>query len=445
MRRIIMEEYNYVDCFDKYDRIMQFNKNKKQYLHGWYPFVEGYSKEFIRSIINELDYIPIHCVEPFAGSGTTAVELQKYNIKCTSFEVNPFMYNLAKSKMRTDYTTNSFKKNLQLLQNSLLNTVSKIEEVYPPPVYTSIMEREELDKWIFDLEVMRGLLDIKHAIKNIKNQKYSNLLKIALASLLLDISNVYRNGKCLSYKKKWKEKENLKREDVHDLFLEKATNIIYPDIKLMNKYKKESGKLFSNSRNVILGDCRQNINKLEDNSVDLVITSPPYLNSRDYTDTYMIELWMLDLVRNYQELKELRRKTIRSHVQVVWGNVPSLEINELKNAILNLQKHKEKFWNKNLLEMIKGYFLDMDILFKGLSKKVKNSGKVYFNVANSAYYGVEIETDKIIATIASNHGFQVQEIRKARKINPSSQQKDRIPFLLEVVIVMTKKERKDIN
>ena len=34
---------------------MQFNKNKKEPFHRWYPFVEGYSKEFIQSIVKEMD------------------------------------------------------------------------------------------------------------------------------------------------------------------------------------------------------------------------------------------------------------------------------------------------------------------------------------------------------------------------------------------------------
>ncbi|PEC03199.1 hypothetical protein CN360_11580 [Bacillus cereus] len=433
-----MNEFKYVNCFNKYDRIMQFNKNKKKYIHGWYPFVEGYSKEFIKSIVDELDYKPEHCVEPFSGSGTTAVELQKYKIKCTSFEVNPFMYTLARSKMRTDYTISGFKKNLNFLEESLLEVVPNIESVCPPPLYKSIMEKEELEKWIFDFETMRGILDIKYIINKIEDKKYNQLFKISLASLLLEISNVYRNGKCLSYKKGWQETENLKRQDVHTLFLEKLKNTIFPDIIKMNEYKRKSGKLFSNYNFCNLGDSRENISRLDNESVDLVITSPPYLNSRDYTDTYMIELWMLDLITNYDELKELRRKTIRSHVQVVWGNIPLLNIPELESAIKGLEAHREQFWNKHLLEMVKGYFLDMNLLFEKLQSKLKKGGKIYFNVANSAYYGVEIQTDKIVSRIASNHGFEIEEIRKARKINPSSQQKELIPYLLEVVIVMRK-------
>ena len=42
--------YKYTDYFNAYGRIMQFNKNKCEPFHRWYPFVEGYSKDFIKSI-----------------------------------------------------------------------------------------------------------------------------------------------------------------------------------------------------------------------------------------------------------------------------------------------------------------------------------------------------------------------------------------------------------
>ena len=91
--------YKHTDYFETYGRIMQFNKNKKEAIHRWYPFVEGYSREFIQSIISEMGTANLVCLEPFSGSGTTALELQNYSIPCFSFEVNPLMYLIARVKM----------------------------------------------------------------------------------------------------------------------------------------------------------------------------------------------------------------------------------------------------------------------------------------------------------------------------------------------------------
>ena len=426
--------YNFVDYTDIYKGLMQFDKNKNKYIHQWYSFVEGYSKDFIISILNELDFSPKLCLEPFAGSGTTPLELQKKNIPCISFEVNPFMFKLARVKMNTTYTIKGLKKNIDFIQNKI-ESYNKSEIEFNIPEYKSIVEKNQLDKWTFDKDVFTTINIIKSSIKNISDKKYRELFEIIFASLFLRYSNVYRNGKCLSYKKNWKN-INHNCEELKEEFLYKLKMITMEDIKKLNQYNKK--ELFSNKSNCIFGDMRKKISLIENSSVDLIITSPPYLNSRDYTDIYMIELWMLDLVKNYENVKNLRQNTLRSHVQISFKELKPLNIKLLIDTIEELKKYREKFWNKNLLNMIIGYFEDMNILFSNLKNKLTDRGRVYFNVANSAYHGVLIEVDKIIAEIAIANGLQVEEIRVARYLKTSGQQKELIDKLRESVIIIKK-------
>ena len=69
-----MKNYLFIDCTEKYDSIMVFGKNKDVLVHRWYPFVEGYSKEFIEDILQELPFTPQCALEPFCGSGTFPIE-----------------------------------------------------------------------------------------------------------------------------------------------------------------------------------------------------------------------------------------------------------------------------------------------------------------------------------------------------------------------------------
>lgn len=421
-----------MDFTDKYERIMQFDKNKSEFIHKWYPFVEGYSKEFITSVINELNEKPRLCADPFAGSGTTPLELQNLGINCYSFEVSPFMHLLASVKLETTYKLKEFDHYLSLLDDDLNGKLKPIRQLVSPPGAKTFQKKKNLKKWIFDRSVMDGILDIKYAISAINDIKYQKLFKIALASILLEISNVYRDGKSVKYKANW-ENRRLKRRDVHTRFFEKLTSVIQPDIKELEGSNLE----VKNGQFCIHGDVRINLNRVENDSLDLVISSPPYLNSRDYTDIYIVELWVLDLIKDYDELRMLRGSTIRSHVQVKHGNVPVLDNEILRGALNRLNSEHPEQWNKELPGMIKGYFQDMNLLFGELSHKMSESGKIFFNVANSAYYGVEIEVDNIIAEIAEQNGFQIDEIRKARDLKPSSQQKDLIDSLRETVIVMS--------
>ncbi|HFI0622658.1 TPA: hypothetical protein ACGO3V_002211, partial [Streptococcus suis] len=249
-----------------------------------------------------------------------------------------------------------------------------------------------------------------------------------------DYSNLYRNGKCLSYKKNWKDKQYF-QEDVIDSFFKFIKEIIIADI------KEQSSNTFSNNSLLYRGDSRKLIfEKVEDESVDLVITSPPYLNSRDYTDSYMLELKALNFLKNYDDIKWLRAQTIRSHVQLKISNLNNVSSSLLKNTLdrLKVESKSTLTWNEEILNMILAYFEDMQIIFEGMYQKLKSRRRVYFNVSNSAYFGVLINTLEICAEIAENIGFKVIEIRKARYINSSPQQKEKIGKLLEGVIVLEK-------
>ena len=431
------EKYNFVDYTNLLKTNVNFAKNKSISVHRWYPFVEGFSEHFITGILDEIKFENIRCLEPFAGSGTTPLVLQGKGIPCCSFEVSPFMHLLTSVKLRTDYTTKGFDLATESIKKSIAESSLCIRSMIEPPILKSIIDRDKRDKWLFNKKVMYGILDIKYGILVLKNKKYRELFKVALASILLEISNVYRNGKCLSYKKNWTDKQ-ITREYVHELFMNKLTTIFKEDIKSMQDYKRENKKQFSNYKLCNKGDVRKKIDLVENNSINLVITSPPYLNSRDYTDSYMIELWVLDLVRSYPNVRELRENTIRSHVQIKWKQEEILNISSLIEAYNNILTFKAEFWNDSIPDMIIGYFNDMNVLFGKFNMKMVSGGKVYFNVANSAYYGVHIPTDVIIAEIAEKNGFLINEIRIARHIPSSSQQKDKIGYLRESVVVMTK-------
>lgn len=430
-----MKEYLLIDCTEKYDSVMQFDKNKNVFVHRWYPFVEGYSKEFIEDILSELPTTPEFALEPFCGSGTTPVELQNHNIRCYSFEVSPFMHLLAQVKLERTYDVEMLQKYVIQVTRKLSRPSRDIRKVEPVPFGSTVVKKKGLKKWNFHDTAMDGILDIRHAIREVVDDaRYKKLFMIALASIIMQSSNLFRNGKCLSYKKGW-ENRIFSRKDIHNFFLDRLNSVFAEDIRAMSRQN-------TNVRNLetcILGDVRKNIEKVSDNSIDLVITSPPYLNSRDYTDIYMLELKVLQLINNHEELRQLRRNTLRSHVQVKYERLTPIENDRLKQCLEEMEKKCARGWNTDIINMICGYFNDMKTLFGAFAKKIRRGGIIYFNVANSAYFGVEIPVDYIISDIAEECGFSVKEIRKARDLKTSPQQSGLIGKLRESVIVIEKR------
>lgn len=414
---------------------MVFGKNKDVLVHRWYPFVEGYSKEFIEEILKELPYTPQCAMEPFCGSGTTPVELQNHNIRCYSFEVSPFMFLLAKVKLERSYDESTLKNYRNKVSEKLAKPIADIRSVEAVPFGDRVVHKDGLRKWNFHDSSLDGILDIRHAIRTVvDDERYKSLFTIALASIILQASNVFRNGKCLSYKKGW-EKKIIKRDEVHNLFLNQLDTVILEDVRTLASQQTA----VQNVDICYYGDVRQSIEIVPDNTLDLIITSPPYLNSRDYTDIYMLELRTLQLVNCHDDLQRLRKSTIRSHVQVKYSEVKPIANPRLIKCLSDMTQSDTKSWNPDIFNMICGYFEDMKQLFTAFSKKMRKGGIVYFNVANSAYFGVEVPVDYIISDIAEDCGFVVIEIRKARDIKTSPQQSRLLgKKLRESVIVMEK-------
>lgn len=428
-----MKNYPIIDCTEKYHSIMVFDKNKNVPVHRWYPFVEGYSKEFIDDILSEMTFIPQCVLEPFCGSGTTPVELQLRGIKCHSFEVSPFMYLLATTKMCAGYRSTELQDVIECLKTALAKVPMQIRDYEKIPFGPTVVNTGKLKKYNFHDSAIDGLLDIRYVIKkNVKEERYRNLCLVALASIIMESSNMFRNGKCLSYRKGWQEKV-LTRQQVHESFLRKLSTEILEDIQQGSEQTLATG----NGQLCCYGDIRVNIRQIEDKSIDLIITSPPYLNSRDYTDIYMLELKVLELIKSYEELRELRGRTLRSHVQVRYDELQPIDNVRLRVCLKKMQEQKNIVsWNSDILNMVCGYFEDMQELFWNFRRIMRKGGKIYFNVANSAYFGVEVPVDLIVSDIAEAQGFEVQEIRKARDLNTSPQQKEKVEKLRESIIII---------
>lgn len=423
--------YKHADYFKIYGRIMQFNKNKKEPFHRWYSFVEGYSREFIQSIVKEMDRDDIVCLEPFSGSGTTTLELQNLGIPCYAFEVNPLMYLISRVKLETGYTIERVDYWYNYIKNQ--RTQQKVEL---KTEFATLYQKEGKKKWNYNVGVGLAVEKLRLVIESISEEIYKELFKVALAAILLDVSNLYRNGKCLSYKKNWQDRE-IAEDDVFAKFDNKVIHELRVDIEDI-----ENRVDINNKEKLYNLDCRIGIaSKIKNNSIDLVITSPPYLNSRDYTDTYMLELKTLGFTKTNEDIKELREKTLRSHVQIKWDDASNIN-NELLNTTLTDLKEASKSsekWNDSIIDMVRLYFVDMQNIFHTIYEKMKYGGKIYFNVSNSAYFNVLIDTLGICASIAEQEGFSVLEIRDARYLKTSPQQKEKIGKLLEGVIVLEKR------
>jgi hypothetical protein len=119
---------------------------------------------------------------------------------------------------------------------------------------------------------------------------------LALISSAMQNGNAKRDGKCLRYRPNW-DKNNFNK----DSFIESLKlNLLNIKTDIENKPIKANSK-------ILKGDCR-NILKTSNEFQDfkLCVTSPPYLNTFDYTDIYRPELFLGKFIVGSQKLYDLR-------------------------------------------------------------------------------------------------------------------------------------------
>src|SRR6266699_2939939 len=120
--------------------------------HRWYRFKEGFSAGLVQSFVD--DYMPANShsrlLDPFLGSGTTAVEGARLGHDVHGIETNPFMAFLAKVKTR-DYTQ---VKNLEAIALQCLKNRGR-EKAFELPDDTTLVERPGLTKWLLNKSVAR--------------------------------------------------------------------------------------------------------------------------------------------------------------------------------------------------------------------------------------------------------------------------------------------------
>lgn len=422
----------------KFKNLVSFFTNLNIPIHRWFEVKEGYSQKLILELVKETTPQPRLIFDPFAGGGTTLLAAKEMGINSFGFEVNPFLAFCSKVKL-----TNYSWRDVEKLRN-LINTIKSLKgkpSIEPPKL--SISAR------LFKNNLQKILL-LKEFIFNLdEEKKVKDLLLLAFLSILEECSIAIKSGNGLKYPKNKKQKDPIlamieKLRIIEDDLakIQKNENFLRADAMIFNRDVRDITNLTKHIGEFKLKDLVKdrevNIKNFQ-NEVDLIIFSPPYLNCFDYTEVYKMELWFGDFIKSYDDIKKLRELTLISHLNQSLNSPINFE-----NIYIDffVEKISEKeIWNKRIPLMIKGYFRDMSNVLQGLYELLTLNGKCVIVVGNSAYAGIVIPTDLLLARIGRELGFSDIQIRVARKLPTSPQQLKKVnrkELLRESLIIMKK-------
>jgi len=364
----------------------------------WYGYKEGFSPNLVEEAISKVgigvdDYI----LDPFNGNGTVTLTASINNIKSIGIEVNPFVAFMSNTKLE-NFSSKEFSKDLdEVLSKAYKGKDSSLSS------FSTFTEQSGKNKWLFNNNVLNSFEGGWQAIKKFPDVKQT-IFRLSLIGAAMDNCNAVKDGKCLKYRSNWRNRN-----------FNKGTFIKSLEERLTRNKEDLENTIIKQKAIIINNDARQIIKSLP-YRYKLCITSPPYLNSFDYTDIYRPELFLGKFIKTQQELKELRYKTIRSHVEIALPKPIQNSFGEVYHSIYQKINESETIWSKQIPIMIQSYFEDMEIVLFDLLTRAKEDGELWLVVANSVYVGVEIPVDLILAEIGTRRGWKLKRIEVLRYI-----------------------------
>lgn len=376
----------------------------------WFHFKEAFSPEFVTAAIASLGYRPTHVVDPFGGSGTSAITSQLLSINATTIEVNPFLADVIKAKV-SPLTAEKLLSAAADFQASLHDTPADLSRLAHLPA--TFIEGKYKDRWIFPSAVARRLAQYLTCIDAIKDCDVQRFFRVVLGAVIVDCSNVYVNGKGRRYRGAWRL--NQPTPEKLDLQFGQQFNTSFEDVlRFENRPRSRV--------TVINGDSRTALQKVQE-PADLVVFSPPYPNSFDYTDIYNVELWVLGYIGSAVDNTTLRNQTLRSHVQIRRAyEGPKGKSKSLAAVLDALGSRRAALWDPTIPDMVGAYFRDLEMVLEQTQRLLAPTGRAMMVVGDSRYADVRIEVATILAELAKSMGFGRVTTREVRQMRASAQQ-----------------------
>lgn len=383
--------------------------------HDWYRFVLSFPPHLVRDYLNEFATGKNNVVlDPFCGTGTTLIEAKLRGFSSFGVEANSFAH--FASTIKTDWEVNP---------DLLLRRSEEIADIVLKKLRRQGINDETISK--------AGKLPLK----SLPEQESKLILAGSVSPLPLHKTIVL-----LETLKKYSS-ENVYRHQLLALsnaLVYKISNLNFGpevgvgkpklDAPVISTWVSEIEKmakdlsLVSRSTHALaqvkLADARILDEILPEKSVDIVITSPPYPNEKDYTRITRLESVILGFINNKEDLRLLKKVLLRSNTRNVYkgddddrwieGNVEIQRIaNEIEKRRMDLGKTSgfEKLYPK----VVRLYFGGMARHLAALRPILRPNAHLAYVVGDQAsFLRVMIRTGSILGDIARDLGYEVVRI-----------------------------------
>lgn len=386
-----------------------------QAFHNWYRFVLSYPPHLVRDYLRDFELGPdARVLDPFCGTGTTVLESKLNQIESVGLEANPFPRFASSVKIDWDIDPAELSAvaeqvaNLtyailfdQSIDDRMLQAKPTVElrtlnakaqraliknSISPLPLHKVLVLREQLDQHKESPAYKYGLLALGNAlVTSIGNLRFGP--EVGVGKIKRDTPVV-------------------------------AAWLVEID-KMVTDLKTVKGRSFPKAK-VHLADARDVGRVIAPNSIDAVITSPPYPNEKDYTRTTRLESVVLGFFTDMMQLRGHKKRLLRSNTRGVYKAdkddiwvQDNAKIQKIAEAIeaRRIELGKTSGFEKLYPRVTKLYFGGMARHFADLTTVLRPGARLAYVVGDQAsYLRVLIRTGELLGEIAEQIGYQVERI-----------------------------------
>jgi DNA modification methylase len=353
------------------------------------------------------DALPKHgdslkVLDPMSGSGTTLVCARMRGHDAFGCDTDPLALLISRAWC-ADVDPEGVKSRGELVLERAVKVSDRLTREESYPNNADAETRRFIDFW-FDPENRRDLTALATCISRVRSESerivlwcaFSRMVitKTAGASLAMDISHsrphrAYDVGPVKPF----------------NAFLKAVTTVV-------NNCPFTTKLSVASSASIQYGDARSL--PIETASVDMVVTSPPYLNAIDYLRGHKLSLvWMGHRI---SEIRALRSDNIGSEASKEYA------LNAAIKKAMGAMADFDGLDNRRL-GMIRRYVWDMNNVMKECARVLKRSGRAIFVVGDSAIRGVFVKNSEGLIHLAKSNGLSLA----SRNTRPIETQRRYLP------------------
>ncbi len=368
-------------------------------IHRWFVFPHSFTSELVHALIAEWGLKPTdRILDPFCGAGTTLLAAKEKGIPASGYDLSPLAVFVSRTKLsnyRTRHLSAVWKELQSALEPESWNGASK---EYPDLVKKALPGR------------LLGAFDaIANEINYLDCSKAErDFFRLALLDILPDYSHAVASGGWLSWVDKRKNARSLPSA------LEMRVQQMLNDLDTLALPRRAEWRA-----NVADARCLPD----RASTYSAVITSPPYPNRHDYTRVFGVELMFGFL--DWGGTRQLRYQSFHSHPEARPERPVATNYAQPRRLSLAIGRLNKAKSDPRIAPMLQGYFLDMYICLREVSRVCKHGAHVAFVIGNAQYNGVPIPVDLLTAEIGEQVDLTCKRIWTARYRGNSAQQMEK--------------------